>query len=596
MKTRIPILCLLAALLTGSDVRSATPLLILDRQSVAASDGVRFELAQAKKYSENPVLAPGNPDQWDGLQVAWPGTVLYEPESGIFRCWYSGLNAVQDRRPKKLRLPWETGYAESTDGIHWVKPNLRAPAGSGEVDCRILLPEDPVPLLNTVWANPDKSDPKRKFLCLWMEVNKETHRYNKILGSSPDGKSWRREKIAFQGSSTTWTSFQDICQVVYQPDEKDPQYAVLAYSQMARPRSWDGRTVRQIGFAHGPDVGSLVQDEDAVLVQPVKGIDEELHFASVRKFGDTYVMLFESDLFSLARPKTSFRLAVSQDGRHYRRVHAHHAVLSSGPVGSWDENVLVTTTSAMQTVGDEIWIFYFGTPGTFVRWPAQYAKSPNLRGSLFSDTWLGLAILPLDRLGCAVGPGQPHDFPHLHLRTCGPTSRSGSRVSGPSTPTAMSSPRERSRPSRSHTVYRKVNWSSSLPAGKYQGPGRLAPRTAAPPTASGPTARAPDFYFTKYSGYPSPAATTTGSASSERSPMMAFQASGPPARRRPGQPRANARKAAAISTRARCAPRQKWRPNPKPRWRSGFRPMSKRAGSVNWAGSRFAAPRSRTTI
>src|SRR5690606_25195032 len=48
--------------------------LILDEKSVADADGVTFHLNQAQKHPENPVLMPGRPSQWDGLQVTWPGT------------------------------------------------------------------------------------------------------------------------------------------------------------------------------------------------------------------------------------------------------------------------------------------------------------------------------------------------------------------------------------------------------------------------------------------------------------------------------------------------------------------------------------------
>jgi hypothetical protein len=49
------------------------------------------------------------------------------------------------------------------------------------------------------------------------------------------------------------------------------------------------------------------------------------------------------------------------------------------------------------------------------------------------------------------------------------------------------------------------------------------------------------------------------------------------------------------SSRARACPRQKWGPYPKLRWRASARPVStrgagsKRSGSVNRVGSRFAA-------
>src|SRR5262245_18696111 len=94
-------------------------LLILDSALVAHSQGVTFHLNQATKHPENPVLQPGEPHHWDSLCVSWPGTVLYSPSDRKWRCWYLALDIVQT--PDRI---WHTGYAESDDGIHWVKPSL----------------------------------------------------------------------------------------------------------------------------------------------------------------------------------------------------------------------------------------------------------------------------------------------------------------------------------------------------------------------------------------------------------------------------------------------------------------------------------------
>jgi hypothetical protein len=130
-----------------------------------------------------------------------------------------------------------------------------------------------------------------------------------------------------------------------------------------------------------------------------EGIDEEIHFASVSRVGGMFLMLFESDRFS--KNQGDLRLAVSPDGIHWRRVHPQIPLVPTGGKGVWDENLLVTSTVAMQEVDDEIWIYYFGCPNVFVHWPRGGAH----RGSLYYPAYLGLAILPRDRYAYAVGPG-----------------------------------------------------------------------------------------------------------------------------------------------------------------------------------------------
>lgn len=380
------------------DLSKLKTLLILDRQSVAVAEGVAFHLNPAKKHPENPLMLPGEPQQWDSLQVIWPGTVLYDAENKLFRCWYSGMDAVQKNRPPL----WVPGYAESTDGIHWTKPELGQYKHNDLPTNRILV-DWSHHVISTVLMNIDRSDPQRRFLALWHTSTNEG--YRKILASSPDGKAWKNEGIAYTPIDNARTSFFDISQLIFQPDAADESDRIIGYAQAYRDNK--GHTVRQIGVVHGPHPGALKEygttDAEFLALTPEKGIDEELHFASVGRFGNQYLMLFESDRFSQNPLHGDLRLAVSSDGRKFRRVHSQTPLIATGPKGMWDENLLVTTTTSFQEVGDEIWIYYFGCPNVFRRWPNGHTG--ELRGSFYYPTYLGLATLPRDRFAYAAGPG-----------------------------------------------------------------------------------------------------------------------------------------------------------------------------------------------
>jgi hypothetical protein len=424
---------------------AAKIVLMLDNASVATAARVSFHLNTAKKHPENPVLLPGEPQQWDSLQVIWPGTVLYDADERMFRCWYSGMDAVQNQRPPYL---WVPGYAESADGIHWKKPDLGQFLHRGSATNRIVAKWDQS-LLSFVWANPDRSDPQRRFLSLWTELGK----WQKGLASSPDGKVWKREKTAYRAKEPVRPSLQDVSQLIYQPEAADPQFRVIGYGQIYR------NGARQIGMVFGPDVGDLREAADPLIFGPEPGIDEQIHFASVTKVGDTFVMLFESDRFT--KNHGDLRLAVSDDGRKFRRVHPKTPLVPTGPKGTWDENLLVTTSATMQEVGDELWLYYFGCPNVFKNWP-----NGSPRGSLFYPSYLGLAVLPRDRFAYAAGPGKltlrPLKFDRngLWLNADGDTIRvealdragkvTAQGVLGPET---------------SRTVYRKVRWTGTLPTG-----------------------------------------------------------------------------------------------------------------------------------
>jgi hypothetical protein len=390
---------------TGDDHQRANTwntILVFDEKSVESAKGVTFHLNPAKKHPENPVLSPGEPQQWDSLQVIWPGTVLLDPKDNLFRCWYSGMDAVQANRPPL----WVPGYAESKDGIHWTKPNLGQHKHNGQDTNRIVV-DWSNQVLSLVMDNPDQSDPQRRFLAFW--YGSEPDRLLKVLASSADGKVWKNEGTALRPVDAKRESYYDICQVIFQPDAPNEEDRVLAYAQVYMPRVGvkDGGPIRQIGLLHGTSLKTLrpisANPAEFIVLGPEDGIDDQIHFASVRKVGSKYVLLFESDRFGQTPVHGDLRLAVSDDGRHFRRVDAKTPFVATGSKGMWDENLLVTSTASMQDVGNEVWIYYFGCSNVFTRWPN--GQTAELRGSFYYPTQMGVATLPRDRFAYASGPG-----------------------------------------------------------------------------------------------------------------------------------------------------------------------------------------------
>ena len=86
--------------------------LFIDQRLVASSDGVA--LAANRPRFEGVVLEPGPDEDWDDRVLGPYGQVM--EDGGIYRMWM-GCHS-QDSPHYKL------GYAESTDGVNWVKPEL----------------------------------------------------------------------------------------------------------------------------------------------------------------------------------------------------------------------------------------------------------------------------------------------------------------------------------------------------------------------------------------------------------------------------------------------------------------------------------------
>jgi beta-1,2-mannobiose phosphorylase / 1,2-beta-oligomannan phosphorylase len=68
------------------------------------------------KYSSNPVLEVGIADSWEDFWVAVPAVIKTDT---LYEMWYSGIS-VADKMDDVIDTV-RTGYATSTDGIHWNK-------------------------------------------------------------------------------------------------------------------------------------------------------------------------------------------------------------------------------------------------------------------------------------------------------------------------------------------------------------------------------------------------------------------------------------------------------------------------------------------
>ena len=94
--------------------------LFLDMLEVSALDDLQRSLHPMRKNPANPVLRTGPPGAWDDASAVAYGKVVLD--NGKFRMWYSGTDRESLRR--RDSGGYRAGYAESEDGIQWIKPVL----------------------------------------------------------------------------------------------------------------------------------------------------------------------------------------------------------------------------------------------------------------------------------------------------------------------------------------------------------------------------------------------------------------------------------------------------------------------------------------
>ena len=96
--------------------------LLMDRYVVDDLNGCHRTVHQPVKHPDNPIISAEQPYEGAGPN-SW-GTILREPETGLFRIWTSVHDLSMFRRDGKVPAVKRVHYYESDDGLSWRRPEL----------------------------------------------------------------------------------------------------------------------------------------------------------------------------------------------------------------------------------------------------------------------------------------------------------------------------------------------------------------------------------------------------------------------------------------------------------------------------------------
>ena len=145
--------------------------------------GTQRVLHPLTRHARNPMLARDKP---------WETTIAYcsvhrDPVTGKYQLWYQGWNG------HKCTLCVYLCYAESNDGIRWVKPDMGLVEYEGNRNNNILLQ---LGYGGSVIFDPHDPDPARRYKAAWWvraasAGGHPRHSHNgTALAWSPDGIHW----------------------------------------------------------------------------------------------------------------------------------------------------------------------------------------------------------------------------------------------------------------------------------------------------------------------------------------------------------------------------------------------------------------------
>ncbi len=335
--------------------------LFLDDVGIAKMENVRRVLHEPARYENNPVLVPDT--EWeDRCQVY--GTAYYDEQAGLFKMWYLTLPKDRGLKPLNMgdyeRAPHTTlaAYAESKDGIHWVKPKLgifpydgnkeNNLLGMGKYNCEGI----------SVLHEPQDPDPERRWKAVywdhgtggWEVRNGGPYAIDGPLDGlyvsfSADGIHWN----PYEGNPVLKRYCDTNQNVVFDPKLK--KYVIFSRlgfgRKIARTESED--------FLHWTEPELVVECDER------DGPGTQFYGAGV----DLYEGLYIAMLWMYREGgdgKIDTQIAVSRDGFHWTRVADRAVWLKLGEDDSW-EGGMVRSVERIINRGDLLYVYYCGVHG-----------------------------------------------------------------------------------------------------------------------------------------------------------------------------------------------------------------------------------------
>lgn len=383
------------------DETKATTLFAFDNVSIPFTRSLELEMNKPQKYADNPVVARGprsEPDHWG---VQFYGSIIRV--DGKFRLWYAALDGARGEQADANPAFWRVAYAESDDGVHWVKPKLGLVEYNGGRDNNLVLVEPVLGPINVkVLYEPDDPDPSRRYKMVghvyWMKGDK---RHGTLVPfASPDGFHWRTLIPVTPDNAQIPAGQLVIPPMHYEPAgglfKWDGMYYTSGQSPFDSTLPTHARVVRQHrsrDFVHWSQTANLAFARCEQYKEIPAGNDgpQSHEGISVWNRGNVLLGVFGQWQGAKQWPGVTIDLGfvLSNDGLHFREPVPEMTFIPIGPDGAWDQGGLMQG-QGFENVGDKTYVYYGqADPRT---WTAGDKPIPARGG-------VGLVTLPRDRFG-----------------------------------------------------------------------------------------------------------------------------------------------------------------------------------------------------
>lgn len=368
-------------------------LFAFDDHGIPWQHNLKLTLVEATKHPENPVLRRGPEGAPDHGHAALYGTVVKIGDK--FLMWYLAMGQTE---LEKGQIPgnWRPMcYAESTDGVHWRKPELGLVEFNGSKKNNICLIEgEPFSLTRvndflSVLHDPADPDPARRYKAAFIahvpyddipggmsKVGKKEKRIcATVCATSADGWRWKvvGDRPANAGGERfEVTSLYRFGDFYYSTGQLIPPWTWRADG--SDPRVEGGANAGRVMLAYrSPDFKTWSQAKAFAFARPgqlanppVQG--QQTHMgAGMWNRGNVLVGLYGQwqDAETPPAKGESFNkgvhvdlgLIISNDGIHFREPVPGFKVIARGKQGEWDDIALLQG-HAFVNEGDQTMIWY----------------------------------------------------------------------------------------------------------------------------------------------------------------------------------------------------------------------------------------------
>ncbi len=325
----------------------------LDMLEVSEIQGARQNLNQFTKYSGNPVFERGEAGTWDDFGLSFPNVRW---DGSKFTMEYSALSTGD------VAGNWNHGYAESRDGVHWIRPKLRLIEHNGGRDNN-LIPWVPN------FLDPREPDPNKRYKGVLIEGHWITD-FKRRMAYSPDLIHWQFGKdtvnltCMLEGGGPSFRDELDIAERRFKSVGRTVSQGHRALGMMWSPDliHWYGdEAILNVEDPYGKPAqqwrGRYVAGR---ILDPIgEKAGDQIYWGTVWIENGVYLCLYAPFRYDGGYQAA---LAMSRDGLNYVRIKNGKFILPRGPAGSWDSGFIAVGYgfNVPLRIGNKIRVYYGG--------------------------------------------------------------------------------------------------------------------------------------------------------------------------------------------------------------------------------------------